>query len=226
MKAFVRIAGCVATVWGCAAVAEEDYRPSAQRATREDIEPLQVQSTKERDQADLGLYAQLGGGVEGYTGQLNPETGAGFAYGAAVGYRPMPYLAVELGYQGSINTLDVPGRSVNIDRGVDLVRNGGQALVLGNFTDARLQPYAVTGIGVDDYNVRHNSVGERFGYHDDTAGYVPAGLGLRYQVGKLVTADARVSYNFLFDQDFAPTAAKPDWMDGRYIATLQVGGTY
>jgi len=226
MKAFVRIAGCVATLWGGAALAQDDYRPSAQRATRQDIEPLTVSHSREEKRADLGLYAQLGGGVEGYTGQLNANTGAGFAYGAAVGYRPMPYLAVELGYQGSINSLDVPGRSVNLDHGVDLVRNGGQALVIGNFTDSRLQPYGVTGIGVDDYNIRHDSVGERFGYRDDTSGYVPAGLGLRYQLGKLVTADARVSYNFLFDQDFAPTAATPDWMDGRYLATLQLGGTY
>lgn len=230
MKAFVRIAGCVAALWGCAVGAQEDYRPSAERAPG-NLEPVQVEKSKKKSSskhAETGLYAQLGGGAEGYTGQLAPRLDAGFTYGAAVGYRPMDYLAVELGYNGSLNNVDVDGngRAGGLGSGPDVARNGGQALIIGNFNDARLQPYAVTGLGIDDYNIRHDAVGREFGFRDDTSGYVPAGLGLRYQIGKLITADARVSYNFLFDQDFAPTSATPNALDGRYMGMLQLGGTY
>ncbi|NTX07521.1 hypothetical protein HUA75_37805 [Myxococcus sp. CA040A] len=228
MKAFVRIAGCVAALWGCAVWAQEDYRPSAERAPG-NLEPVQVDEPKKSSKrADTGLYAQLGGGAEGYTGQLAPRLDAGFTYGGAIGYRPLGFLGVELGYNGSVNNVDIDGngRAGSLGEGADVVRNGGQALVIGNFTDTQLQPYAVTGIGIDDYNIRHDAVGREFGFNDDTSGYVPAGLGLRYQFGKLITADARVSYNFLFDQDFAPTSATPNALDGRYMGMLQIGGTY
>ncbi|MCP3062727.1 hypothetical protein LXT21_28475 [Myxococcus sp. K38C18041901] len=230
MRTFVRIAGCVGALWGCAVAAQEDFRPSAERAQGY-VEPEREDSPrrhKSSRHADTGLYAQLGGGAEGYTGQLAPRMEAGFAYGAAVGYRPIPFMAVELGFNGSLNDVDIDGngRGGSLGSGPDVVRSGGQALVVGNFTATRLQPYAVTGLGVDDYNIRHDAQGRIYGFEDDTSGYVPAGLGLRYQVNKLITADARVSYNFLFDQGFAPTSATPNALDGRYMGTLQVGGTY
>jgi hypothetical protein len=48
-------------------------------------------------------------------------------------------------------------------------------------------------------------------------------VGLRYNLGKLLTADARVDYNIPFDQEFAPDNGIDD---GRYQALLQFGGTY
>jgi hypothetical protein len=62
------------------------------------------------------------------------------------------------------------------------------------------------------------------GYQDNTNGYVPAGVGLRYNMGKLLTADARVDYNIPFGQDFAPVNTGIG--SGRYQGLLQLGGTY
>jgi hypothetical protein len=77
------------------------------------------------------------------------------------------------------------------------------------------------GIGFESYNVRDPS----FGFDDDSNGFVPAGAGLRWQLGRLITADARVTYNFSFDQDFGPIDT--DGLDdGRYQGLLMIGGTY
>ncbi|MCY1018592.1 outer membrane beta-barrel protein [Pyxidicoccus sp. MSG2] len=222
MKAFVLSGLCAAALWGGAARAQEDYRPSAQSV---ELETVQVDTRTNR--ADTGIYAMLGGGAEGYTGQLAPTINPGLSYGATLGYRPSPYFGVELGYSGGVSDVDFNrADGGGIANGPDLVRNGGQALLVGNMTDTKLQPYVVSGVGVETYNVRSDRRGEALGFNDDTSGYVPAGLGLRYQLGGLITADARVAYNILFDQDFAPSTLQPGVGDGRYSATLSVGGTY
>ncbi|WIG93842.1 outer membrane beta-barrel protein [Myxococcus sp. SDU36] len=212
MKALGRGALCAAALWSTAALAQ--------------AETVEF-SDGGRKRADTGIYAQLGGGLEGYTGQLAPEVTPGFSYGAALGYRPHGLFAVELGYSGGLSDIDSRmGLLDDGEGGPDIVRNAGQAVVVGSFTDTRLQPYVLTGIGLDRYNVRNDARGAVRGFSDDTSGYVPAGAGLRYQVGNLITADARVNYNFLFDQDFAPGGRAPGALDGRYAAVLSLGGTY
>lgn len=222
MKAFVLSGMCAAALWGGAARAQEDYLPSAPPTQ---VEPVKVEPVKKK--ADTGLYALIGGGTEGYSGQLAPSVNPGLSYGATVGYRPIGFLGFEAGYTGGLNDVDFnrPGGG-GISDGPDIVRNGGQALVVGYMTDKPLQPYVVSGIGLDNYNVRDDARGAALGFKDDTSGFVPAGLGLRYQAGKLMTVDARVSYSFLFDQNFAPSTLSPGAGDGRYQGTLSVGGTY
>jgi hypothetical protein len=213
---------CMATLWGGAARAQEDYRPRAERAV---VDEETVKLDTRMDQADTGLYALVGGGAEGYTGQLAPAVNPGFSYGATLGFRPSGMLGVEVGYNGGLSDID-PGGDGGISDGPDVVRNGGQAVVVGSLTNMRLQPYALTGIGIDNFNVRDDIRGGDLGFSDDTSGYVPAGIGVRYQVGKLITADARANYNILFDQDFAPTTADPRVGDGRLSVMLSLGGTY
>lgn len=99
-------------------------------------------------------------------------------------------------------------------------------LVLGVAPTGRLQPFALTGIGFDRYTVRHEATQGTAHFRDDTAGYIPVGVGLRFQLTPRLIADARVSYDFLFDQDFASTRATPNALDGRYMGVLQIGGTY
>ncbi|QSQ21813.1 hypothetical protein JY651_42810 [Pyxidicoccus parkwayensis] len=222
MKAFVLSGLCAAALWGGAAQAQEDYHPAYPSTS---VQPVTEHTHTNR--ADTGLYALIGGGTEGYSGQLAPSVNPGLTYGANVGYRPIGFLGFEVGYSGGISDVDFnrPGGG-GISDGPDIVRNGGQALVVGNMTDTRLQPYVASGIGIDNYNVRDDARGRVLGFQDDTSGYVPATLGLRYQVGKLITADARVSYNFLFSQDFAPSTLSPGAGDGRYTGMLSLGGTY
>jgi hypothetical protein len=222
MKAFVLSGLCAAALWGGAARAQEDYQPRA-----ENVEVETVEQYTRTNRADTGIYAMLGGGAEGYTGQLAPSVNPGLSYGATLGYRPSPYFGVELGYSGGISDVDFNRpNGGGIAEGPDVVRNGGQALLVGNMTDTKLQPYVVSGVGVETYNIRSDGRGAALGFNDDTSGYVPAGIGLRYQLGGLITADARVAYNILFDQDFAPSTLDPGVGDGRYSATLFLGGTY
>lgn len=222
MKAFVLSGLCAATLWGGAARAQEDYRPQVESRSVETVE-LDTRT----NEADTGIYALLGGGAEGYTGQLAPSVDPGPTYGATIGYRPSGFLGVELGYNGGLSDVDRRGNFPGgISDGPDVIRNAGQAIVVGNMTDTKLQPYVLTGIGIDNYNVRNDVRGEAFGFEDDTSGYVPAGIGVRYQVGPLITADARANYNILFDQDFVPTTLDPGVGDGRYSVMLSLGGTY
>lgn len=220
MKAFVRAGCCAVTLWAGAALAQEDYTPRAERGRAETVD------FREREnQADTGLYALVGGGAEGYTGQLAPQVNPGFSYGATVGFRPLPFVGVEVGYNGGLSDIDPAGEGGVAD-GPDVVRNAGQFNIVGNLTDTKLQPYVLTGLGVDTYNVRDDVEGDELGFQDDTAGYVPAGIGVRYQLGDLITADARANYNFLFGQDFAPTTRDPNLGDGRLQVMLSLGGTY
>ena len=170
--------------------------------------------------ADRGLYVLLGGGAEGYTGANASELNPGFAYGATVGIRPTRMLGLELNYNGALNDVSRVGPG-GASSGADVVRNGGQAALTLGLTNTRLQPYILGGVGIQHYNVRGTS--NLFGFEDDTSGYVPAGVGLRYNIGRLLTADARVDYNVPFAQDFAPSNGM---RDGRYQALLQLGGTY
>jgi len=78
------------------------------------------------------------------------------------------------------------------------------------------------GIGVSWYNVRH---GQASGFKDDTVGNVPVGVGLRTQLGAF-TADLRGDYNFLFSENFAPATVDNNAGTGRYMGSLNLGGTF
>lgn len=220
MKSVIRLGMCAAALWGGAALAGDEWQEPAYGGSGvEDTTTVYV--VQEEQGADRGLYVLLGGGAEGYTGELAPDLNAGFAYGATIGYKPSRSLGLEVGYSGGLNDIDTFGPGGAAD-GADIIRNGGQAAVTLGLTPTRLQPYLMGGIGIENHSVR--GLSPIAGYEDDTSGYVPAGLGLRYNIGSLLTADARVSYNIPFAQDFAPV--DNDIWNGRYQALLQFGGTY
>lgn len=219
MKSVIRLGLCAAALWGGAALAGDEWKqPGYGGAGVDDEKPVY---RAEEKGSDKGLYVLLGGGTEGYTGELAPNLNPGFAYGATVGFKPTRSLGLELAYSGGLTDIDTFGPGGAAD-GADIIRNGGQAAVTLGLTPTKLQPYVLGGIGIENYNVR--GLAPIAGYDDDTSGYVPAGLGLRYNIGSLLTADARVSYNIPFSQDFAPV--DNDVANGRYQALLQVGGTY
>ena len=218
MKSVIRLGLCAAALWGGAALAGDEWnQPAYGGSGVEDQTYMPAQETG----SDKGLYVLLGGGTEGYTGDLAPDLNAGFAYGATVGFKPTRGLGLELGYNGGLTDIDTFGPGGAAD-GADIIRNGGQAAITVGLVPTRLQPYLMGGIGIENHNVR--GLSPLAGYQDDTSGYVPAGVGLRYNIGTLLTADARVSYNIPFDQDFAPISN--DIWNGRYQALLQLGGTY
>ncbi len=172
-----------------------------------------------QEKADMrGLSILVGAGVEGYTGGLAPEINPGAALGVTAAIRPSKVFGLELGYSGAVNNLDADvGGS-----GPDIVRNGAVANLTLGLTAAPVQPYVLGGFGMNWYNIRN---GEGLGFRDDTSSRIPVGVGLRTHIGDF-TADARVNYNFLFGEDFAPAAVDDDAFTGRYTGTINIGGTF
>jgi hypothetical protein len=166
-----------------------------------------------------GLSVLVGAGVEGYTGGLAPEINPGATVGVLAGIRPSKVLGLELGYSGAVNNLDADvGGS-----GPDIVRNGAVANLTLGLTAAPVQPYVLGGFGMNWYNIRN---GGALGFTDDTSSRIPVGVGLRTHIGDF-TADARVNYNVLLNEDFAPAGVADDQLGtGSYQGTLNIGGTF
>jgi hypothetical protein len=185
------------------------------------------EAQERKREADMrGLTVTLGGGVEGYTQALAPAISPGPSVAVNANIRPSKVLGLELGYSGAVNEIK---QEANVS-GADIVRNGGQAAVTLGLNAAAVQPYVLGGIGVSRYNVRDESSAR---FRDDTVGNVPVGAGLRTHFGDF-TADARVGYSFLFDQEFARSVESADVSagdvefsnTGRYNATLNFGLTF
>ncbi|WP_223639128.1 hypothetical protein [Corallococcus sp. EGB] len=197
-----------------------DFRPTAN--ANEEVQPLEVE--KKSHNVKKGLTLLIGGGVEGYTGALAPQLAPGPSANVTASIKPTSVLGVEVGYTGALNNIKNAG-SAGASSGPDLVRNGGQAALTLAMTPTAVQPYLLGGIGINNYHFRG---GEALGYHDDTVGNVPAGVGVRGHFGHF-TADLRGYYNFLFDKQFAPNI-NPGGGDagggGSYVGALNVGGTF
>lgn len=174
---------------------------------------------KEEKQDMRGVSVVVGGGLEGYTGGLASEINPGATANVTAGFRPTNVFGLELGYSGAVNQLDVdvPGD------GPDVVRNGAVANVTLGVTATPVQPYVLGGFGMNWYNVRN---GAALGFDDDTSSRIPLGLGLRTQFGAF-TADARVNYNVLLSDDFAPARVdNGEFTTGSYQGTINLGGTF
>jgi len=162
--------------------------------------------------------------VEGYTGGLRDEIAPGVAWGASASIKPSKILGFELGYSGAVNELRNSSFDVN---GADVVRNGGQLVATVGLGAAPVQPYVLGGVGLNWYNVRATGSG----LSDDTSGNIPLGGGVRAHIGHF-TADARLNYNILFNNNmadqvgFASTASNLGAGGGRYTGTLSIGSTF
>ena len=176
--------------------------------------------------ADMrGISVLVGGGVEGYTRSLGADIQPGAAYGATVILRPTKVVGLELGYAGASNNFDRSNVSVSAaTRGPDVMRNGGQAVATLGLTASPVQPYLLAGLGISRYNVRATAAG----FQDDTVGNVPLGGGLRMHLGHF-TADARINYNVLVDQQLAtdlPSNNATASTGGIYTGTVNLGSTF
>jgi len=169
-----------------------------------------------------GLTVRAGGGVEGYTGIYNTLTNVGGAWGVTADWKPIGLMGFELAYTGAANNVDsrITGSSDGLTNGADIIRNGGHAAITLGLPTA-IEPYALAGVGVDYYSIRGAS-GTRF--QNDTSGSVPLGLGIRTN-HRGVSADLRVSYDYLFSDNFAGNVGS-GWGDARYNAQFQLGGKF
>jgi hypothetical protein len=182
---------------------------------------------KEKKGASKGPYVLLGGGADFYTGDYAPTLDPGGSYGAILGWKPLRSVGVEVAYNGAVNDVDhdFAGSTDGAVNGPDFVRNAGQAQAIIGLAPTRLHPFLLGGIGIENYQVRGaGDVGTNpLGFSDDTHAYVPAGVGVRADIGAF-TADLRGAYNFLLDQDFAPI--DDDAGDGRITGLLNIGANF
>ena len=189
----------------------------------------QREPAKKKEATLRGVSVVVGGGVEGYTGDLAPQINPGPTWGARVAIRPTKVLGLELGYSGAANNIDNSRGEFTSGAvgGPDIVRNGGEAAVTVGLAAAAVQPYLLGGVGYSHYNVR--APGE--GFRSDNTGNIPVGAGLRTQVGAF-TADARFGYSILFNNEFAQNVAPRDvaginsTSGGRYNGTVNLGTTF
>lgn len=190
--------------------------------------PVEEERNKESRSDMRGLTVVAGAGVEGYTFGLAPQVNPGAAWNVVAALKPTKVLGLELGYNGAAN--EIAASDTATVNGADIIRNGGQVVATVGLSAAPVQPYILGGIGVSRYNVRSNTPG----FDDDTVGAVPVGAGLRTHIGNF-TADARLGYNFLFDQEFAGNVATTDIgapgdttfsNGGSYTGTLNFGTTF
>ncbi len=167
---------------------------------------------------------RVGGGVEGLGLTLDNRLTTGPLWSAAAGLQPLSWMGVELGYSGSTHEVDSSFFPVGDDgavAGADFVRNGGQVAVTVNAPLRFIQPYALAGIGIDNYNWRGDS---NIGFKDDTSGRVPLGGGVKGSAGPFV-ADVRFNYNVLFDQQFARLGPN-DQIGSTWDLGAQIGGQF
>lgn len=174
-----------------------------------------------RDEKLTGPMIMLGGGVEGYSGELADQLRLGPGWGVTAALRPLKAMTLEAGYSGAVNEVNAhTGVAGGVVSGADLVRNGGHlATTVGLPTP--IQPYVLAGIGFSRYDFRGI---QGVDFQDDTIGNIPLGGGVRYQMGNFA-ADARFDYNVQFDQEFAVNTTSST-SGGRYQGLLQLGAKF
>lgn len=184
-----------------------------------------------RDDPDhlRGVTVLVGAGVEGYTGALNSEVAPGPAIGVSAAFKPSKVIGIEVGYSGAANEISGHGdyATAVISR-ADLVRNSGTALATFGLTASPVQPYLMGGVGIDHYSAR--SVAQDAGFSSSTGGAIPLGGGIRTHY-RGFTADARLGYSILFNDNFANVAPRNivglSSMDaGRWTGTLMIGSSF
>jgi opacity protein-like surface antigen len=201
----------------------QDVEPDLEPTSAEFLE----QRGEQRDEDWLRMHdvsITVGAGVEGYTGTLRPEIEPGFAWSVTAGFKPTRVLGLELGYTGSVNELGNDAFFQDVSEGAtgaDLVRNGGHVLATVGLMTVPVQPYLLGGVGLSWWNARATGTTIR----DDAAGVIPLGGGIRAHYGAF-TADARLHYNILFNDEFSSTVVNQDANPGSYMGTISIGSSF
>jgi hypothetical protein len=199
---------------------EEETQVGEQVVIQTDEVEVQTEEVQtDRGGMDTGLYALVGGGAEMYTGSLSDRLKVGPSAGVAVGLKG-PLIGFEAAYNGG----GLEAES-NLREGLDVLRSGGQLAATVQLTQTAIQPFLLGGGGYDWYNVQDedttDATGAVSGFKDAGSFYIPAGVGVRYQAGPLITVDVRGTYNFTLNEDFLGDVSG-DRLQG--LATL--GGTF
>jgi hypothetical protein len=146
-----------------------------------------------------------GAGPANYFGSaLTASTDVGAAWDARATFGTHSILALEAGYVGSLNNIDVPS-GTNVGR----ISSNGLDGTLRVQLPYRFQPYIFAGVGwnfmhVDNGNANPN-VTSQFNSESNNQVTIPAGGGFAGYIGH-VTLDLRGTYRLIPDNDITITA--------------------
>jgi hypothetical protein len=151
------------------------------------------------------LAVMLKGGIGGFTG--NSSTSAGPTWGVRVAAQPLELLGIEVGYDGSRNS---------VGNG-HLTRNGLDTLLKATIPlGSPFRPFVGAGMGVSHVSA------DALGFESDTMEEVPLAAGIEW-LSSSVTAGFRATYRFLVDDQLSPAFGSPG---GLFDASFTLGGRF
>lgn len=178
---------------------------------------ISASAASRNDRGDANVF--LRGGVNSYTGDLNPFTAAGPAWGVIVNVQPMNVLGLEIGYDGSRNAL-TDQRLVD---DANVLRNGASAMIkLAPPFIERFKPFVGAGLGATFVTVQ-GETGDL--YRNDLMEEVPLTAGLEFNSGAL-HAGVRGTYRLLVDEGFVDQAGPGDQQGGMVEGSLTLGARF
>ena len=139
-----------------------------------------------------GLGFLVGGGISNFTASLAREsTQAGGGWDATLIFGTRQHIALEAGYNGTLNDINSPGLSGR----TKLIGNGATGMARINFTKTAFQPFVVGGLGWKHYALTNDNFNNSNVRGSDNVVEIPMGAGFAYRFKSLMV-DARGVYKY------------------------------
>ena len=179
-------------------------------------------SVAESERPEPRFSLLIGGGLSNFVGDLaNESTHPGGAWEATLVFGGRQHLALEVSYNGSVNTVEAVGLSGN----ALLIGTTAQTAFRANLNTGDVQPYAIAGFGWTHYALAGEAVNVSGIRNDDNVLIVPVGGGLSVHMGQLVL-DMRAFYRHAFSSNMFDTIADATGRSGKmssWVARVALG---
>lgn len=176
-------------------------------------EPGDSGSDKPTLSTPIGMAAEVGGGVIGFTTtSATGITKVGGSWTARFVLGTRTHLAGEAAYLGSsqqMSTLGLADSALLLSNGVE------GNLRLNLFTGA-VQPYAVAGVAWRHYSIANSSYNTSDVSNSDDVAEIPLGVGVSYRTKGFI-GDLRGSYRAAFNSNLLPGTNLSAWNVGARI---------
>lgn len=171
----------------------QPVQPTPQPAYGTEPGPYEGQTGAETWMHDVGLGLSVGGGVEDFSGStMRDTTGTGGSWTARLTFGTRSYLAGEVSYIGSAQSIQRLGLASNSE----LIGNGAQAALRVNGTiNYPIQPFIYGGAAWRHYDLNTSATNFSDVVNSADAVEIPVGLGVGGYFGN-VMLEARGEYRF------------------------------
>jgi hypothetical protein len=171
--------------------------------------------------AESELSVVLQGGASTFTSSLAASAETGGAYGARLGFMPIPWAGIEGGWLGAQNDISTHLASGQLSS--TLTTNNGYGDLRLNLLPGNVMPYVFGGLGI----VWVNGSGAS-GIPNGNSGALPFGGGIEVNAGPFKIG-GRYQYNYLFTTIYTGTHAVVATHGGStdyWAATLDLGASF